>query len=208
MLADEADRARLRALYALFLDEADFRADRQPAEGPIKHRIAVKIDFSTVRRFDEAALVAPEKLRDAAMVFNRMLLDLTAQLALGLLDLAHRSVKGLPDRDPRVLALGGVAAPPVDDHVLIPRHGYAKPNLKQITVAMPGLRAVDNDMTTRDARTEFFEALRLRSDLGSDLFRWLALPEGDVDWRLHFVPHAPDELPATIRSLSLTVFQS
>ena len=197
MLADEADRARLRTLHALFLDEADLRTDGQPVEGPIEHRIAMKIDFSTVCRFNEAALVATEKLRYSAMVvFNRMLLDLTAQLALAFLDLAHRGVEGLPDRDPRVLALGGVAAPPVDDRILMPRHGYAKANLKQITVPMTGLRSVDNHMTTRDARTEFFEALRLRSDLGSDLFGRLALPEGDVDWRLHYVPHAQDELPS------------
>jgi hypothetical protein len=114
-----------------------------------------------------------------------MLLDSTAHLALSLLDLAHCGVEGLPDRDPQVLALGGVAAPPVDHHVLMPRHGDAKPNVKQIPVLVTGLRSVDDHMTTRDARTEFFEALRLRSDLGSDLFRRLALPEGDVDWRLH-----------------------
>jgi hypothetical protein len=60
--------------------------------------------------------------------------------------------------------------------------------VKQIPVSVTGLRPVDNHMTTRDARAEFFEALRLRSDLGSDLFRRLALPEGDVDWPLHFSP--------------------
>ena len=87
-----------------------------------------------------------------------------------------------------MLALGGVAMPPVDDHVLMPRHGDAKLNVKQIPIPITGLRAVDNHVTARDARAEFFEALRLRSDLGSDLFRRLALPEGDVDWHLHFCP--------------------
>ena len=57
MLADQANRARLCALCAFFLDETDFRADPQSAVGPIEHRIAVKIDFAAVGRFDEAALI-------------------------------------------------------------------------------------------------------------------------------------------------------
>ena len=99
-----------------------------------------------------------------------MLLDLTAHPAGGLLDFAHRGVEGLPDRNPRVLALGSVAMPPVDDHVLMPRHGDAKLNLKQTPAPVTGLRPIDNHMTTRDPRAEFFEALRLRGDFGSDLF--------------------------------------
>jgi hypothetical protein len=47
---------------ATYLDETDFRADPQSAVGPIEHRIAVKIDFATVGRFDEAALVRRQKL--------------------------------------------------------------------------------------------------------------------------------------------------
>ena len=104
------------------------------------------------------------------MAFDRMLLDLTAHFASGFLDLAHCRVERLPDRDPRMLALEGVAVPPVDDHVLATRHGDAKLDLKYIPVPMTGLRPVDNNMATRDARAEFFQALRLRSDLGSDLF--------------------------------------
>jgi len=54
MLADQANRAPC-APFAL--DETDFRADPQSAVGPIEHRIAVKIDFAAVGRFDEAALI-------------------------------------------------------------------------------------------------------------------------------------------------------
>ena len=58
MLADQANGARLRALLAVLLDEADFRTDAQAGEAAVEHSIAMKIDFAAVRRLDEAAIVS------------------------------------------------------------------------------------------------------------------------------------------------------
>ena len=88
MLADQANRARLCALCAFYLDETDFRAAPQSAVGPIEHRIAVKIDFATVGRFDEAALIRRQKLCHPTVAFRRVLLDLTAHIAGVVFDLA------------------------------------------------------------------------------------------------------------------------
>jgi hypothetical protein len=98
--------------------------------------------------------------------------------------LAHRSGEGSSDRGRRMLALEGVAMS-VDHHVLTPRHGDAKLNLKQTRAPVTHWRPADNHMATRDARADFFEASGLRGDLGSDLFGRLELPEGDVDGHLH-----------------------
>ena len=62
-----------------FLDETDFRADLQSAVGPIEHRIAVKIDFAAVGRFDEASLIPRQKLCHPTVAFRRVLLDLTLE---------------------------------------------------------------------------------------------------------------------------------
>ena len=74
MLADQANRARLCALCAFFLDEPDFRAS--VGGRAIEHRIAVKIDFAAVGRFDEAALIPRQKLCHPTVAFRRVLLDL------------------------------------------------------------------------------------------------------------------------------------
>ena len=88
MLADQANRARLCALCAFFLDETDFRADPPSAVGSIEHRIAVKIDFAAVGRFDEASLIPRQKLGHPTVAFRRVLLDLTAHIAGEVFDLA------------------------------------------------------------------------------------------------------------------------
>ena len=60
--ADEVDGARLRAFVALFLDEDHFRADDQAVEGPVENGVAMKIDFTAVRRFDKSTIIASEEL--------------------------------------------------------------------------------------------------------------------------------------------------
>src|SRR5271166_888285 len=96
-----------------------------------------------------------------------------------------------------MLSLGGVVVAPVDDDVLMFGHRDAKLDLEKVSASVTGLRPVDDDATTGNSRTEFFETLHLRSDLGSDLFRWLAIPKGDFDWGLHIEPShaaAPQEI--------------
>ena len=76
-------------------------------------------------------------------------------------------------------------------------HRDAKLDLKKVSTPVTGLRPVDDDATTGNSRTEFFQTLHLRSDLGSDLFRWLAIPKRDFDWGLHIEPShaaAPQEI--------------
>jgi len=69
-----------------------------------------------------------------------------------------------------MLSLGGIVMAPVDDDVLTLGHRDAKLNLKKISTPVTGLRPVHDDATTGNSRTEFFQTLHLRSDLGSDLF--------------------------------------
>src|SRR5580704_7102676 len=147
----------------------------------------MKIDLPPVRCFDEPAIFPGEELLDAAVACFGMMLHLTAKFAHDVFDLSRCSVEGLPDRDQRVFALGRVGMGLVDDDLVVLGHRDAKLDL-EATAPMSGLRPGDDDATTRNARTEFFETLHLRGDLGSDLFGRLAMPKGDVDWSLHIDP--------------------
>jgi hypothetical protein len=60
--------------------------------------------------------------------------------------------------------------------------------LEKIAAPAPGLRPGNDHMTARDARAELFEAAHLRRDLGSNLFRRLIAPEGDLNGHLHVAP--------------------
>ena len=73
-----------------------------------------------------------------------------------------------------MLSLGGVVMVPVDDDIPMLGHRDVKLDLEKLSAPVTGLRPVDDDATTGNSRTEFFETLHLRSDLGSDIFRWLA----------------------------------
>src|SRR5277367_3082874 len=131
----------------------------------------MKIDFPPVRCFDEAVIFPGVKVLDAAVACFRMMLHLTAKFAHDVFDLSHCS----------------------DDDLVVLGHLDAKLDL-EAAAPMSGLRPGDDDATTRNARTEFFETLHLRGDLGSDLFGRLAMPKGDVDWSLHYrslLPRAP-----------------
>ena len=68
-----------------------------------------------------------------------------------------------------MLSLKGVVMAPVDDNVPMLGHRDAKLDLEKLSAPVTGLRPVDGDATTGNSRTEFFETLHLRSDLGSDL---------------------------------------
>ena len=131
MLADEADGARLRAFVALLLDEDHFRADDQAVEGPVENSVVMKIDFTAVRRFDEAAILASEELGHTAMAFRHVFLDLAARLASDVFDLPHRLVESLPDRAQRVLALGRVAMRLADHDFMMPGNRDAKIDLEE-----------------------------------------------------------------------------
>ena len=67
--ADEVDGARLRAFVALFLDEDHFRADDQAVEGPVENGVAMKIDFTAVRRFDKSTIIASEEFLSHGRVY-------------------------------------------------------------------------------------------------------------------------------------------
>ncbi len=124
-----------------FLDEADLRADDQAVEGPVENGVAVKVDFTTVRRFDESAIFPGEEFRHAAMVLRHVFLDLTAHVARDVFDLPHRRVESLPDRDQSVLALGRVAMGLADDDVVMLGHGDANIDLEETALAGVGSAA-------------------------------------------------------------------
>src|SRR5208337_941580 len=185
MPADDADGARLRALYPLLFCECDLRADLQSVEGPVEDGVPMKIDFPPVRRFDESVIFPGEEVLDAATACLCVMLHLTAEFAHDGFGLAHCSVEGFPNRDQRVCALRRVGMGLVDDNIVMLGHRDAKLDVKHISAPVTGPRPVDDDATTRQTRTEFFQSLHLRSDLGSDLVRRLAVPKDDVDWSLH-----------------------
>jgi hypothetical protein len=118
-LANQAHCACLRALVALLLDETDFRADGQALEIPIDDGVTVKVDFTTVDRFDESVIFPSHEFRNSAMALPDVLLYLTTHMALHVFDLTHRCVESLPDRDQNVLALGRVAVRLIDYDVVM-----------------------------------------------------------------------------------------
>src|SRR5271165_3222838 len=164
----------------------------------------MKIDFPPVRCFDEAVIFPGEEILDAAVACFRMMLHLTAKFAHDVFDLSQCSVEGLPDRDQRVFALGRVGMGLVDDDLVVRGHRDAKLDL-EAAAPMSGLRPGDDDATTCNARTEFFETLHLRGDLGSDLFGQLAMPKGDIDRSLHIdlsPPNKVNDTPLIARRLA------
>ena len=106
-------------------------------------------------------------------------LDLSAHIAADALDLARRGVESLPDRDQCILSLGSFVVIPVDNDIPMSGHRDAKLDIEKLSAPVTGLRPIDDDATTGNSRTEFSETLHLRSDLRSDLLRWLAIPIGD-----------------------------
>ena len=56
MLSSELDRARLGSFFAHLLGKRDVRAYGQPAECPVEHAVAMKIDFMTIGRLQEPKL--------------------------------------------------------------------------------------------------------------------------------------------------------
>ena len=90
---------RLRALFPRLLDEAHLRADAQAVERAFGDGVAVEIDLPSLRRFDEPVVPAGYEFRDAAGALGGVRLDLSAQIALDVLDLPHRGAESVADRD-------------------------------------------------------------------------------------------------------------
>jgi hypothetical protein len=58
-------------------------------------------------------------------------------------------------------------------------------DFEEIALPVSRLRPGDRHMTARYPIAQPFQALRLLGDLGSNLFRGLAVLKRDLDWRLH-----------------------
>jgi hypothetical protein len=189
-LADQADGARLRSFDALFLDEADLSADGQAVESAAENRVAVKIDFAAVGRFNEAAIFPSEEFRHPAMILTQaaldlVVLDLAAHVARDVLDLPHRGVERFPNRDQRVLALGRVAASPRDHDVVTFGHRDSDVDFEEFALPVSRFWPGDRHMTARDPIAELFQASGLFSDFRSDFLGGFKVLKGDLDWRLH-----------------------
>ena len=70
MLADFANRARLRAFLPDLLDEANLGTDRQTIEGIVKNAVAMEIDLAAVGGLDETIIIAGHEFRHAPMVLR------------------------------------------------------------------------------------------------------------------------------------------
>src|SRR5271166_4662225 len=185
--AQQPYHARLRALFARLLDEAHLRADAQAVEPAFGDGVAVEIDLPSLRRFDEPVVPAGYEFRDAAAALGGVRLDLSAQIALDILDLPHRGVESVADRDQHMLLLGRVVVRLAYDHVVVPGHRDADVDLEPPAAPVARLRPVDDHPATRDARAELLEPARLFLDLVANRFGRFAAVIGDLDRGLHGV---------------------
>ncbi|HTR14777.1 MAG TPA: hypothetical protein VMI72_16370, partial [Roseiarcus sp.] len=151
----------------------------------IEDGIAVEIDLTPVRRLDEAAVVSGQKLRHPAVIFRDVVFDLTSHVAHRIFDLTGRGLERLPDGDQRMLALGRIRMLLVDNDVLVLGHREEEFDLEQTATAVSSLWPSDYRPATRDARAELLQALHLRSDFRTNLFRRLAMSKDDLNWGLH-----------------------
>ena len=99
MLADKTNSARLSTFLPCLLDERYLGADLQSVECSVNYGVAMKIDFTPVRRLYEAVIFSREEFCHPAAVCLHMLLYLIAHLARDVLNLAHRRVESIPDCD-------------------------------------------------------------------------------------------------------------
>src|SRR5271165_7325598 len=142
--AQQPYHARLRALFPRLLDEAHLRADAQAVERAFGDGVAVEIDLPSLRRFDEPVVPAGYEFRNAAAALGGVRLDLAARIALDVLDLPHRGVESLADRDQHMLLLGRVVVRLAHDHVVVLGHRDADVDLEP-----PALRwRVSGPLTT------------------------------------------------------------
>jgi hypothetical protein len=116
---------------------------------------------------------------------RRAIPGLVAHFARDVLDLPHRSVEGLPNRNQRMLALGRVAASPRDDDVATPGHRDSHVDFEGFALAVSRLRPDDRDMTARYPIAELFQAIGLLGDFSADVLGGFKVLKGDLDWRLH-----------------------
>jgi electron transfer flavoprotein alpha/beta subunit len=99
----QAHCARLQTILALLLDEAYLVADRELIEGIGQYAVAMKIYLSSVRRLDEAVVLIGSESRDVSPERELVPLRLAALAAHVVLELSHRGVEGVADRDVYVL---------------------------------------------------------------------------------------------------------
>lgn len=188
MLADNVDGARLRPFVAKLFDEADFGAYLQLIEIALHDRVAVKIDFTAVPRFDKAAILAGQETRHAAVRRLGVLFHFAAEIAHRVLDLADRGVEGVTDGDDGMFMFGLVAMASVDNNVFASRHGDAQRDMKKVSMLMSrGLG--DGQVARGDPVAELFEPSDLSDHLSANGVRRLVVTKGDFRWRLHGLPH-------------------
>jgi hypothetical protein len=116
---------------------------------------------------------------------RRAIPGLVAHFARDVLDLPHRGVEGLPNRNQRMLALGRIAVSLGDDDVMTLGHRDSHVDLEELALPMSGLRTGDRHVTARYPIAELFQAFGLLGDFGSDALGGLVVLKGDLDWLLH-----------------------
>ncbi|GLQ56581.1 hypothetical protein GCM10010862_38400 [Devosia nitrariae] len=108
--------------------ESNRRADLQPIESAVDDGVAMEVDLLGVIGLDESVVLTRHEARDAPAGFTGMDLHLATHPARGILNLAVCGGEGFSHRDQGVLVFRLVPVGPVDDDVIVARHGDAKVN--------------------------------------------------------------------------------
>ena len=81
MLPEHSDRARLRPLLTHLFGKRYANSNAQAGKAGIEHAVAVKIDFSAIRRFEKAEFAGRVEPRHPGHGFTFVLLHLPLQEA-------------------------------------------------------------------------------------------------------------------------------
>ena len=186
VLADGGHGARLGALgaFAVGDDDADLVADFELREAAVGHAVLVKVDLAPVRHLDEAVALGGEQARHLAVRRHRVGLDLAADLARVVFELARRRVEGVADGHVDVL-VGVVPGAGVVDHDLLAGHADVDAHVVELALGLAPVRRLDHDAAADDALEVALELAGLFPDVGLDGLGRLHVAEGDLHWGLH-----------------------
>src|SRR5712691_8446323 len=185
MLAERHHGTRLRSLGALSLlrNKAHLSADLELVEAAICDAVAVKIDFARVGG-DEAAIAVGQQARDPAVIGNRVRLRLAAAPPHMVFQEAARRVKGVADRNIRIL-VRVVRAGLAPDDDLASGNRQVDPDLEQIALLVPPMGALDDNPAGGDPVEELIEFFGPLADARLQRGRGVHVAERDLQRQTH-----------------------
>jgi putative FmdB family regulatory protein len=187
LLADDFNRAGLRALLPGLLRESDFRSHSKPAEGTVEDAVFVEVDLAAIGGLEKTVALVFEEAGDARVRRARVLFDLPAAAADVVLELSRGLLQGVVDGEVEILVLGVLGRIARYDDLFT---GHIQPNANVVHVAfvMMAMRSFDYDSTGLDLVVEMFEVARSLLDRLSEGFGRFDAAKTDLEWVFHDVP--------------------